>query len=84
MKQSKKNNQWYFGMKANIGADADSGLVYTARGTAGSVNDVIEANRLLHGGGTSYRGLPSGVMHKVECAGASPCTRANASSGTAK
>ncbi|GAD24545.1 hypothetical protein AVS7_04305 [Acidovorax sp. MR-S7] len=36
-------------MKAHIGVDADSGLVHTVRGTAGSVNDVIEANTLLHG-----------------------------------
>jgi IS5 family transposase len=49
MKQSKKGNQWYFGMKCHIGADAESGLVHTVRGTTGSVNDVVEANRLLHG-----------------------------------
>lgn len=35
-------------MKAHIGSDADSGLVHTVRGTAGSVNDVVEANILLH------------------------------------
>ena len=29
--------------------DADSGLVHTVRGTAGNVNDVVEANTLLHG-----------------------------------
>jgi IS5 family transposase len=29
MKQAKKGNQWYFGMKAHIGVDADSGLVHT-------------------------------------------------------
>ena len=49
MKQSKKGQQWYFGMKSHIGVDADSGLVHTVRGTAGSVNDVVEANSLLHG-----------------------------------
>jgi transposase, IS5 family len=49
MKQSKKGQQWYFGMKAHIGVDADSGLVHSVRGTAGSVNDVTEANALLHG-----------------------------------
>ena len=32
MKQSQKGNQWYFGMKAHIGVDADSGLVHTVRG----------------------------------------------------
>lgn len=49
MKQSKKAQQWYFGMKCHIGVDADSGLVHTVRGTAGNVNDVVEANSLLHG-----------------------------------
>ena len=49
MKQSKKGNQWYFGMKAHIGVDAESGLVHTVRGTTGSANDVTEANALLHG-----------------------------------
>jgi IS5 family transposase len=49
MHQSKKGNQWHFGMKANIGVDADSGLVHTVRGTAGNVNDVVEGNSLLHG-----------------------------------
>ena len=49
MKQSKKGQQWYFGMKCHIGVDADSGLVHTVRGTAGSVGDVVEANSLLHG-----------------------------------
>jgi IS5 family transposase len=49
MHQSKKGNQWYFGMKAHIGADAESGLVHTVRGTSGNVNDVVEANALLHG-----------------------------------
>ena len=44
MKQSQKGQQWFFGMKAHIGVDADSGLVHTVRGTAGSVNDVVEAN----------------------------------------
>jgi IS5 family transposase len=63
MKQSKKGNQWYFGMKAHIGVDAESGLVHTVRGTTGSVNDVVEANSLLHGeetdafGDAGYRGV---------------------------
>ena len=49
MKKSQKGNQWYFGMKAHIGVDAESGLVHKVRGTTGSVNDVVEANALLHG-----------------------------------
>ena len=49
MHSSKKGNQWYFGMKAHIGVDADSGLVHTVRGTASHVADVTEGNALLHG-----------------------------------
>ena len=49
MKQSKKGNQWYFGMKAHIGVDAESGLVHTVQGTSGNVSDVVVANDLLHG-----------------------------------
>jgi IS5 family transposase len=56
MKQSQKGKQWYFGMKAPIGVDAESGLVHTVRGTSGSVNDVVEANALLHGGETEAWG----------------------------
>ena len=48
MHQTKKGNQWYFGMKAHIGVDADSGLVHTVRGTPANVNDVVQGNRLLH------------------------------------
>jgi IS5 family transposase len=49
MHQTKKGNQWYFGMKAHIGADADSGLVHTVVGTAANVSDLNVAGDLLHG-----------------------------------
>jgi len=49
MHQTKKGNQWHFGMKAHIGADADSGLVHTVLGTAANVNDVTQAGALVHG-----------------------------------
>ena len=63
MHQSKKGNQWHFGMKAHIGVDAESGLVHTVRGTSGNVNDVVQANALLHGeeaeafGDAGYQGV---------------------------
>ena len=50
MHQTKKGNQWYFGMKAHIGTDAESGLVHTVIGTAANVNDVTQGHGLLHGG----------------------------------
>lgn len=49
MHQTKKGNQWHFGMKAHIGVDADSGLVHTVIGTAVNVNDVTQASALVHG-----------------------------------
>ena len=49
MHQTKKGNQWYFGMKAHIGVDANSGLTHTVIGTAANVGDVTQGGALLHG-----------------------------------
>ena len=49
MHQTKKGNQWYFGMKAHIGADEASGLVHSVEGTAANVSDISQAHALLHG-----------------------------------
>lgn len=49
MRQTRKGNQWYFGMKAHIGADRDSGLVHTVVSTAANVSDISQAAALLHG-----------------------------------
>jgi IS5 family transposase len=49
MHQTKKGNQWYFGMKAHVGADMESGIVHTVVGTAANVADVTCAPALLHG-----------------------------------
>src|SRR5277367_1791781 len=45
MHQTKKGNMWHFGMKAHIGADAESGLVHTLVGTAANVADVACAQQ---------------------------------------
>jgi IS5 family transposase len=49
MHQTKKGNQWHFGKKAQIGADAESGLVHTVTGTAANKYDITQAHALLHG-----------------------------------
>jgi IS5 family transposase len=49
MHQTKKGNQWHFGMKAHIGADADSGLVHTVTTTPANEADVEVVDELLHG-----------------------------------
>ena len=50
MHQTKKGNQWHFGMKLHIGVDADLGLTHSLRTTAANSAGVTEAHRLLHGG----------------------------------
>jgi IS5 family transposase len=47
MSQSKKGNQWYFGMKTHIGVDARSGLVHTAGVTTGKVHDAKVMDNLI-------------------------------------
>ena len=47
MSQSKKGNQWYFGMKAHIGVDVRSGLVHTAGVTTGKVHDAKVMDNLI-------------------------------------
>lgn len=49
MHQTRKGKPWYFGMKAHIGVDADSGLVHTVVGTAADANDVTQAHARVHG-----------------------------------
>ena len=62
MHQSKKGNQWYFGMKVHIGMDSQSGLIHSASVTAGNVHDSQALPNLLRGeetrlyGDSAYRG----------------------------
>jgi IS5 family transposase len=49
MHQTKKGNEWHFGMKAHIGADADSGLVHSLHTTSANESDVAHAHAVLHG-----------------------------------
>lgn len=47
MHQTKKGNEWRFGMKCHIGVDAFSGLVHTIEVTSANVHDVSIASRLI-------------------------------------
>jgi transposase, IS5 family len=49
MHQTKKGNQWHFGMKAHIGVDGASGVVHTLTGTAANEADINQTAALLHG-----------------------------------
>lgn len=62
MHQTKKGNQWYFGMKAHIGVDARTGLTHSFTTTAANEHDLNQAKHVLHGDETyvfadsGYRG----------------------------
>ncbi|WP_045737041.1 IS5 family transposase [Xanthomonas sp. MUS 060] len=63
MRQTKKGNQYFFGMKAHIGVDDESGLVHHVECTAANAADITQAHKLLHGkqdtvcGDSGYTGL---------------------------
>lgn len=50
MHQTRKGKQYYFGMKAHIGVDAETGVVHSLVTTPANVHDVTQAGELLHGG----------------------------------
>jgi len=56
MHQTKKGNQWHFGMKLHIGADSRTGLVHSASVTAANIHDRHQVPHLLHGGETRVYG----------------------------
>ena len=49
MHQTRKGNQWYFGMKAHIGVDAESKLIHSVATTSARVHDSQVIVALLHG-----------------------------------
>lgn len=56
MKQTKKGNRWYFGMKAHVGTDTRRGLVHRVVVTDASVHDSRVMGDLLHGEETAIYG----------------------------
>lgn len=48
MRQTKKGNQWYFGMKAHIGT-SEQGIIHSLTTTSANVHDSVEFGNLLHG-----------------------------------
>jgi transposase, IS5 family len=56
MHQTRKGNQWYFGMKAHIGVDSRSTLIHSVAATAANVHDSQLLGDLLHGDETRVWG----------------------------
>lgn len=69
MKQTKKGNQWYFGMKVHIGADVNSGLTHTVSVTPANVPDVSELPNLLREDDRAVFGDKGDVNDKLKRAG---------------
>jgi IS5 family transposase len=56
MRQTKKGNQWYFGMKAHVGVDSQSKLIHSVVATSANVHDSRMLPALLHGNETRVWG----------------------------
>jgi IS5 family transposase len=63
MHQAKKGNEWHFGMKAHVGADAGSGMVHSAETAAANASDIETARKLIReddgavNAGAGYAGI---------------------------
>ena len=79
MSQTKKGNQWYFGMKAHIGIDAESGLIHTVECTTAKVADNVMLKDCLHGEEAevpSVFRLPKGGFHATSFSSCCPLSQA--------
>lgn len=82
MKQTKKGNQWYFGMKAHVGTDSQTGLAHTVVVTNAGVHDSQVMDELLHGEEQSVYGDKAYTSEKkrkeYEARGISWCVKRKA------
>jgi transposase, IS5 family len=81
MHQTKKGNQWYFGLKAHIGVDAKEGTVHSVATTAANVADMHMLPDLLHGeerkvwGDAGYQGQTEAIKQSAPKAQDMTCRR---------
>jgi IS5 family transposase len=74
MHQTKKGNQWYFGMKAHLGVDSRTKLIHSVAATAANVHDSQVLPDLLHGqetrvwGDAAYSGQRDVIRHHAPSA----------------
>ncbi len=72
MHQTRKGQQWYFGMKLHIGVDSQSGLTHRAIVTAANVHDKHPLPDLLHGQERRVYGDSAYASQKKLIAGKAP------------
>ena len=79
--QTKKGNQYYFGAKAHIGVDSNSGMVHSVCTSAASVHDKHMLADLLHGdekkvwGDGGYQGQTEVIREAAPAAQDMTCRR---------
>ena len=70
MYQTRKGNEWHFGMKMHIGTDDAFGLIHSIATTSANVHDIVVADQLLHGkeqrvwGDAGYLGIGQRPEHQ--------------------
>jgi len=70
MHQTKKGNEWHFGMKVHIGVDDVFGLIHSLKTTSANVHDIVVSGQLLHGkekrvsGDAGYLGMDKRKEHE--------------------
>ena len=70
MHQTKKGNEWHFGMKMHIGVDDALGLIHSVSTTSANAHDITESAALLHGeeervwADAGYQGVEKRDEHK--------------------
>ena len=70
MHQTKKGNEWHFGMKMHIGVDDTFGLIHSIKTTSANVHDISVSEDLLHGkekrisGDAGYLGIEKRKEHE--------------------
>jgi len=81
MHQTKKGQQWYFGLKAHIGVDSKEGTVHSVATSAANVSDVHMLPDLLHGeerkvwGDGGYQGQTKAIQQAAPKAQDMTCKR---------
>lgn len=71
MRQTRKGNQWYFGMKAHIGVDSKTKLIHSVVATSANVHDSVVIGELLHGnenrvwGDSAYAGKSEAIAERA-------------------
>ncbi|KNX40036.1 Transposase DDE domain protein [Roseovarius tolerans] len=75
MSSTKKGNDWYFGMKAHIGVDVDSGTVHSLEATTAKVHDSRVWDELLHGEEASVWAPSRACKHALPGNGQRLCQR---------